>query len=94
MKCTAQKRQFLSWTKFFDFRESNKPLPGYRKGLMDDLHVIGTKHLCIEIKNLDAFVKELKQKGVEPQKISQAGFGGRFTFIKDNNGILIELYEK
>ena len=79
---------------FFDFGKMNKPLPAYRKDLMDDLHVIGTKHLCIEVEDLDTLVEDLKQKGIETRKIDTAGFGGRFTFIKDNNGILIEFYQK
>lgn len=78
----------------FDFEESNKPLPGYRKELMDDLHVVGTKHLCIEVEDLDELVADLNKKGIETRAIVTAGFGGRFTFIKDSNGILIELYQK
>jgi len=77
----------------FDFGEENKPLPDYRKDLMDDIHVIGTKHLCIEVEDLDALVEDLNKKGVQTRDIDTAGFGGRFTFIKDNNGILIELYQ-
>jgi len=78
----------------FDFDKENQPLPDYRKDLMEDIHVVGTKHLCIEVEDLDVLVQDLKQKGIETRKIDTAGFGGRFTFIKDNNGILIEFYQK
>lgn len=78
----------------FDFGDENKPLPDYRKDLMDDLHVVGTKHLCIEVEDLDMLVVDLNKKGIESRDIDTAGFGGRFTFIKDPNGILIELYQK
>ena len=78
----------------FCYGNETKMLPDYRKDLMDDLHVMGTKHLCIEVDNLDESVKELKSKGVEfPREIDTAGFGGRYIFIKDCNGILIELYQ-
>lgn len=61
---------------------------------MDDLHVIGTKHLCIEVDDLDEFIKQLQSKAVEfATKMDTAGFGGRYIFIKDCNGILIELYQ-
>ncbi len=78
----------------FDFGKANKPLPDYRKELMEDLHTIGTKHLSIEVDDLKQTVSSLKNKGVEVRDIAEAGFGGTFTFIKDCNGILIELYQK
>ena len=79
----------------FSYGESTKPLPDYRKDLMSDLHVIGTKHLCIEVDDLDKTINELKAKRVEfTRDIDTAGFGGRYIFFKDCNGILIELYQK
>lgn len=79
----------------FDFGEANKPLPEYRKDLMEDVHVIGTKHLCIEVEDLDEMIQSLKEKGVtDIREVANAGFGGKFTFIKDPSGILIELYQK
>ncbi len=69
-------------------------LPEYRKNLTSDLAVIGTKHVCLETDDLDVLEKTLKEKGVElVTKINTAGFGGRYVFIKDPNGILIELYQ-
>lgn len=62
---------------------------------MNDLHVIGTKHLCIQVENLERAVGELKTKGVQfATEIDTAGFGGRYIFFKDCNDILIELYEE
>ncbi len=78
----------------FHFSKATKTLPNYRKELMNDLHVLGTKHLCIEVDDLDAIIKYLKSKGVTfATQIDTAGFGGRYIFFKDCNGILIELYE-
>src|SRR3989344_2638595 len=77
----------------FCFGKNTKPLPDYRKNLMDDLHIIGTKHLCIEVDNLNEKIKQLKEKKVEfVMDIDTAGFGGRYIFLKDCNGILIEIY--
>lgn len=79
----------------FSFGKSTKSLPDDRKNLMGDLHVIGTKHLCIEVENLDETIKNFKEKGVEfGSEIDTAAFGGRYIFIKDCNGILIEFYQK
>ncbi len=78
----------------FNYGEETKSLPEYRKGLETDLKTIGTKHLCIEVENLDACCRELKQRGVElATEIETAGFGGEFVFFRDCNGILIELYQ-
>lgn len=78
----------------FSFGSETKPLPDYRNSLMDDLHTVGTKHLCLETENLDEAISNLKEKGVKfVSEIDTAAFGGRYIFFKDCNGILIELYE-
>jgi catechol 2,3-dioxygenase-like lactoylglutathione lyase family enzyme len=79
----------------FCYGKDTKPRPNYRKALMDDLHVMGTKHLCIEVDDIDEMIKKLRAKDVEfATKIDTAGFGGRYIFIKDCNGILIEFYQE
>lgn len=78
----------------FNFGQATKPLPKYRHDLMKDLHVQGMKHLCIEVEDLDQLIAELNAKSIETRPVDTAGFGGRFTFIKDPNGILIEFYQK
>ena len=37
-------------------------MPEHSKHLLEDLNYVGTKHLCIEVKNLSKAVKELKAK--------------------------------
>ena len=76
------------------FGKNTKDLPKYRSDLMNDIHTIGTKHLCIEVENLDEFIERLKAKVVNfVMETDSAAFGGRYIFFKDCNGILIELYE-
>ena len=78
----------------FCYGEDTKPLPKYRNDLMADLHVIGTKHISIQVDNIHQIVKELKGKGVEfVMEIDTAGFGGMYTFFKDCNGILVEIFQ-
>ena len=78
----------------FCYGNDTKPLPEYRKELMDDLHVMGTKHLCIEVDDLVGTISKLKEKSVEfVMDIDTAGFEGQYIFFKDCNGILIELYQ-
>lgn len=74
--------------------ESTELLPDYRKNLLGDLHVIGTKHLCIEVDDLTEVIKQLQKKEVEfVSELDSATFGGKYIFFKDCNGILLELYQ-
>lgn len=77
----------------FNFGTETKPIPEYREALTEDIHVVGTKHLCIEVENLENAIKDFKNKDIEfVTEIDTAAFGGRYIFFKDCNGILIELY--
>jgi catechol 2,3-dioxygenase-like lactoylglutathione lyase family enzyme len=78
----------------FEYGANTKTLPDYRKNLLDDLHVVGTKHVCIEVSDLLTLKGELEERGVEfGSEVDTAGFGGQYFFIKDPDGILIELYQ-
>lgn len=73
---------------------NTEALPENRKSLMGDLRVVGTKHICIETDDLDELRKKLASNGVEfATDTDTAGFGGRYAFVKDPDGILIELYQ-
>ncbi|OGK13150.1 hypothetical protein A3C98_02890 [Candidatus Roizmanbacteria bacterium RIFCSPHIGHO2_02_FULL_37_15] len=77
------------------FGKDTKDLPNYRSELMSDIHTVGTKHLCLEVDNLDEFIDKLKAKRVLfVTKTDTAAFGGRYVFFKDCNNILIELYQR
>ena len=79
----------------FSFKDKTQALPEYRKELTRDLHVIGTKHVCLQTEDLDSSVKDLRSKGVEfIGKPSEPFFGGKYIFFKDCNGILIELLQE
>jgi|SRR3989344_1656315 len=73
----------------------SKPLPQDRQTLKSDLRVIGTKHVCFEVDDIQGLVNTLKTRGVDFEtETDTAGFGGKYVFIKDLDGILIELYQK
>lgn len=79
----------------FSFNENTKPLPEYRSTLDSDLHTVGAKHLCIEVDDLDNFIKDLKGKNVTfASESDTTAFGGKYIFIKDCNNILIEFLQK
>jgi len=53
-------------------------------------------HLAFEVEDLDLLIKNMKEEGVEVAKEPYTLKGGsrRLAFIKDPNGIWIELIEK
>src|SRR3989338_674268 len=60
------------------FGKNTKDLPEYRSNIIHDIHTIGTKHLCMEVDNLDESIKQLKAKGVVfVTELDTAAFGGK-----------------
>lgn len=75
--------------------DDTQTLPDYRRDVMRDLGVVGTKHMGLQVDNLENAITQLKQKGVEVLTDPDTTFfGGRYAFCRDCNGILIELYER
>ncbi|WP_414838825.1 VOC family protein [Carnobacterium sp. TMP28] len=53
----------------------------------------GLRHLCFSVDNLSEVVTELHQSGIETETIRVDEFtGGSYTFLKDPDGLPIELY--
>jgi len=81
---------------YIELIQSGKPLslPSYRKNIMTDIKTVGTKHVCFQVNNLEETIKNLKKRSLKiATNVDTAAFGGKFVFIKDCNGILIELYQ-
>ncbi len=72
-----------------------KALPEYRQELSSDLEVIGTKHfgLCVEDINVAAKTLSEKEICINP-KIAQGRLGRDYFFIKDPDGVLIEIIQE
>lgn len=78
----------------FCFGKKTKKIPSFRKELMKDLAVIGTKHVSLKTDNLKKTMHELKNKGITFLTQPDTTFyGGTYVFFKDINDILIELYQ-
>ncbi len=77
----------------FEFKK-NKPLPQYRKALDDDLHTLGVKHFSLETKNIAAVYNKFKRARVRfATELRLFASGKRYFFIKDFDGILVEIME-
>jgi len=78
----------------FEFKK-RKPLPQYRKTLDDDLRTLGVKHFSLETKNITAIFNKFKKSGVRfATDLRVFADGRRYFFIKDPDGILIEIMGK
>ena len=76
----------------WDMKE-DRPLPGYRHNLPTDLKAHGTKHIALEVDDLDKALDDLEKKGVTAPEPREKYDKGRYTLIRDPDNILIELIE-
>jgi len=76
-------------------RDKSTPMPDSRRDPAEDLLVHGLKHWAFIVDDLDAVSEELRRRGVEfvwePNKFDPLNW--KYCFIKDNNGIVIELVQ-
>ncbi|MCM8774065.1 MAG: VOC family protein [Candidatus Omnitrophica bacterium] len=77
----------------FCFDDFN-PLPPYRKDLNKDIKTLGTKHFAFQVDDIDLVFAELKKKGIDlVTDIEKLENGLRYFFIKDPEGIILEIIE-
>lgn len=77
----------------FEFMDHN-PLPNYRKTVIEDLKTIGVKHFAFKVNDIEKTYYSLKDKKVDfATDICLGGSGLRYFFIKDPDGILVEIIE-
>ena len=73
------------------------PLPSFAKDVDKDLSTIGTKHLGLSVKDINEAKKWIEDNNLSDEEIvihhgRIDGIG--YFFIKDPNGILIEIIEE
>ena len=77
----------------FEFKH-RRSLPAYRKQLSSDLKTIGVKHFAFAERNITAAYNRFKKAKVKlATNIRVFEDGLRYFFIKDPDGILIEIME-
>lgn len=75
----------------FCFKDSAK---NNSRELKETFKIIGVTHFALGHENLDECCKKLKKAGFEVlHEPKTASTGHRYSFIKDPNGIYIELFE-
>jgi catechol 2,3-dioxygenase-like lactoylglutathione lyase family enzyme len=76
--------------------EGAKPMAGDREQPATNLKMGGINHFAIMVDGLDQTVADLAALGVEivsAPRLVPDGSGDRFVFIRDNERMLIELFE-
>lgn len=78
----------------FSFNKSN-PLPESEKALTTSLETIGVKHFAFYVDSIEDVQRLLESNNVRfENEISVFENGDRYLFIKDPDGILVEIMEK
>jgi len=78
----------------FCFKEAQAS-PESSRQLSTDLPRIGCKHFALKCENLNETIQELQQKGFQNiPEITTGKTGVRYVFIKDPDGILLEILEE
>ncbi len=74
----------------------SKELPEFVKTLNTDLMVKGSKHMGLWVEDLEEAGEYLKKNGLLEEKptISQGRLGRPYFFIKDPDGIFVEIIAK
>lgn len=79
----------------FYYMDNNK-LPEHSKNLGTDLKTIGNKHFGIGVKDINEAKKFIEENKLNDSKIiiTKGRLGKPYFFIKDPNGILMEIIEE
>jgi catechol 2,3-dioxygenase-like lactoylglutathione lyase family enzyme len=93
------KAAFMSFGSFrleiFELQNS-EPMPDYRNEVATNIQVRGLNHVAFGVSDIEATLHTLKGRGIEfVTEIAEIpnSQGERYAFFKDNNGVLIELFQ-
>jgi glyoxylase I family protein len=77
----------------FEFKK-HRVLPGYRKVLESDLRTLGVKHFSLEVADIERLYKKFKKQGLSlATGLRVFDDGRKYFFIRDPDGILVELMQ-
>lgn len=71
-----------------------KPLPDSARELESDLKSMGTKHIALGVEDIDSALEYVKEAGIPlATEVRKAASGDRYFFVKDPDGILVEIFQ-
>ncbi len=76
--------------------EDNYELPEHSKNLGVDLKTIGNKHFGLGVENIEQAKQKIEKNGIYTEQIDiiQGRLGKPYFFVKDPDGILLEIIEE
>ncbi len=78
----------------FEFK-THKRLPLYRRRLDSDLHTVGVKHVSFESGDIAGVYRKFRKARVAfATDLKAFADGRRYFFVKDPDGILVEVMER
>lgn len=79
----------------FHYQEK-EPLPGHSRNLGLDLKTVGNKHFGLGVKDIEVAKKFVVENNLNDSDIiiNKGRLGKSYFFIKDPNGILMEIIEE
>ena len=78
----------------FHYKENN-PLPEFSKDIDKDLRTIGAKHFGFNVKDINEAKKWAEENLTNEEIVIHHGrLGCDYFFVKDPNGIFVEIIEK
>jgi glyoxylase I family protein len=74
---------------------NQQPLPKHGQNLWQDLPVVGVKHFGLQVASIDDAKQSLQQQGLDilHEDINEDRSGANYFFVKDPDGILVEVIE-
>ena len=60
---------------------------------LSNLNIIGIKHIAFGVSNIEEKYNEIKSENIEISELKMGASGKRYAFLKDPDGIPLELYE-
>lgn len=76
--------------------QNSQPMPQYRHDVAANVGVRGLNHVALAVTDIEDMYHNLNERGIEfVAEITEIpnSNGERYTFFKDNNGVLIELFQ-
>jgi methylmalonyl-CoA/ethylmalonyl-CoA epimerase len=76
--------------------QNSGPMPAYRNDVAGNIGVRGLNHVALAVADIETAYHTLLERGIEfVTEITEIpnSRGERYTFFKDNNGVLIELFQ-
>ena len=90
---TSDYQKALTFYGLLGFTEIERVKRPFDIARLTEPEALGLRHLAFSTNDLDGKLEQLHQNGIETERIRTDLHGRRFTFLKDPDGLPIEIKE-